>query len=172
MLGTGLALLLDKSTGVIYGDDAIRRATRLPILARIPIHQVLDGVQVSEQFAVSLQHVGAKIRAGKVSEDKIVLRNGKTLNNAYDSDPFAEAFRLLYTNLRLPHSDQRVRSVAVSSSIAGEGKSTVAIYLAEAAAAMGQRVLLVDADLRNPTIHQYLELRNERRLDEFVFWGG
>ena len=81
-----------------------------------------------------------------------------------DSDPFAEAFRLLFNNLRLPNSDQRVGSVAVSSSTAGEGKSTVAIYLAEAAAAMGQRVLLVDADLRNPTIHQYLELPNEKGL--------
>ena len=45
-----------------------------------------------------------------------------------------------------------------------EGKSTVALHLAEAAAAMGQRVLLIDADLRSPQVHNYLELSNEKGL--------
>ena len=178
MLGTGAALLLDKSAGVIYGDDAIRRSTQLPILARIPANQVLNGGDVQRRFTESLQYVGSHIRArqergeqgeiggqnGQLGGPLTGLLTGRAIANAYDSDPFSEAFRLLYTNLRLPNSDQRVRSVAVSSSTAGEGKSTVAIYLAEAAAAMGQRVLLVDADLRNPTIHQYLELPNEKGL--------
>ncbi len=167
MLGTGAALLLDKSGGVIYGDEAIRRSTQLPILARIPTNQILNGGDVQERFTESLQYVGSNIKEGtrvRAAQNGSVPRNGKVVSKAYDSDPFSEAFRLLYTNLRQPNSGKRVRSLAVSSSTAGEGKSTVAIYLAEAAAAMGQRVLLVDADLRNPQIHQYLELPNEKGL--------
>ncbi len=163
MLGTGAALLLDRSTGVLYGDDEIRRSTQLPILARIPTNHVLNGGDIQERFAESLQYVGSNIKAG-AAQDESASPSGKMVSNAYDSDPFSEAFRLLYTNLRQSNSGKRIRSIAVSSSTAGEGKSTVAIYLAEAAAAMGQRVLLVDADLRNPRIHQYLELPNEKGL--------
>lgn len=162
MLGTGLVLLLDKSSGVLYGDEAIQRSTRLPILARIPVNQVLNGENVQERYAQSLQLVGSNVRAD--SERNGSVSSSKLSKNSYGSDPFFESFRLLLTNLRRLNSGQALKSVTVSSAMAGEGKSTVAIYLAEAAAAMGQRVLLVDADLRNPHIHQYLELPNEKGL--------
>lgn len=162
ILGTGLALILDKSTGVIYGDDAIRRSTKLPILARIPAHEVLSGREFQERFAESLELVGPD---GQTVNSQNGFAPGKRENkNAYGSDPFSESFRLLLTNLRRLNLDQPTQSVTVSSTVSGEGKSTVAIYLAEAAAAMGQRVLLIDADLRNPQIHQYLELPNEKGL--------
>ncbi|MEO1636619.1 MAG: polysaccharide biosynthesis tyrosine autokinase [Cyanobacteria bacterium J06631_9] len=162
VLGTGLSLLLDKSAGVIYSDDDIRRSTRLPILARIPRHDVLSGSEFQEEFVESLQLVGPD---GQIEVNPDGSGKGKkTTRNAYDSDPFSESFRLLLTNLRRLNPGQPTQSVTVSSTMPGEGKSTVAIYLAEAAAAMGQRVLLIDADLRNPQIHQYLELPNEKGL--------
>ena len=61
-------------------------------------------------------------------------------------------------------SKQPIRAIPVSSVMPNEGKSTVALHLAEAAAAMGQRVLLIDADLRSPQVHNYLELSNEKGL--------
>ncbi|MFK8186051.1 MAG: GumC family protein [Phormidesmis sp.] len=170
IVGTGIALLADKSAGIIYGEDDIKRSTRLPILARVPNNRILNGEDVQERFVESLQYVGASIRAeqsaqmnGNAASSLENDRNGTTAVTTYSSDPFSEAFRLLLTNLKLSNG-QKVKSVAVSSTTAGEGKSTVAIYLAEAAAAMGQKVLLVDADLRNPSIHQYLELSNKKGL--------
>lgn len=173
LLGSAVALLLDKSGGVIYSDVEIRRLTRLPVLGRIPYR---DFVEVSDEnnresevpsMAESLQFVGASIRADKNGSGKLSGAGIQRSSRAYESDPFSEAFRLLYTNIRLASYQESVRSITVSSTMPGEGKSTVALHLAEAAAAMGKRVLLVDADLRNPQLHHYLELSNEKGLTNF-----
>lgn len=64
--------------------------------------------------------------------------------------PRAEAYRTLRTNLRYVELDETAKSLVVTSSVESEGKSTTAANLALAAAKLGQRVLLVDADLRRP----------------------
>ncbi|MEO0407056.1 MAG: polysaccharide biosynthesis tyrosine autokinase, partial [Cyanobacteria bacterium P01_A01_bin.135] len=75
-----------------------------------------------------------------------------------------EAFRSLYTSIRFLDSDASVGSMVVTSTIPGEGKSTIAAGLAQAAAAVGQRVLLVDADLRTPQQHLRADLSNHQGL--------
>ena len=65
-------------------------------------------------------------------------------------------------------SDESIRSLAVSSSLIGDGKSTVAFYLARTAATMGKRVLLVDADMRNPQIHSISGLDNSWGLSNAI----
>jgi succinoglycan biosynthesis transport protein ExoP len=70
----------------------------------------------------------------------------------------AEAFRRLRTNLQFLDVADRLESIVVTSSVAGEGKSTVAINLAITLADAGSRVALVDADLRRPSIAEYMGL--------------
>lgn len=165
LLGAGAALLLDKSGGVIYSDEEIRRSTRLPVLGRIPKQDFSVRGLEQESMAESLQYVGATIRSGQGGNGNSAALNGRTDGGrAYGENPFSEAFRSLYTNLRLLNSASPVRSIAISSVMPSEGKSTVALHLAQAAAAMGQRVLLVDADLRNPQVHSYLGISNEKGL--------
>jgi capsular exopolysaccharide synthesis family protein len=66
--------------------------------------------------------------------------------------PEAEAFRTLRANLRYYDIDRDIRSLLITSSAPRDGKSTVARYLAATAAAAGVRVVLVEADLRRPTL--------------------
>ena len=86
----------------------------------------------------------------------------------YHSSSFEEAFRSLNTNIRLLGSDRSIHSLTITSSIPAEGKSTIALNLAKAGAAMGKRVLLVDADLRKPQIHKRFELDNEEGLSNLL----
>lgn len=72
---------------------------------------------------------------------------------------FTEAYKSLRTNLQYASLDRPVKKIVVTSSIPNEGKSTVCINLAITLAENGNRVLLVDADLRKPSVHQYLNLR-------------
>jgi capsular exopolysaccharide synthesis family protein len=68
----------------------------------------------------------------------------------------SEAVRRLRTNLQFIDLANRPKSIVISSSIPGEGKSTIAINLAVSLADAGTRVILVDADLRRPSIAEYL----------------
>jgi capsular exopolysaccharide synthesis family protein len=68
----------------------------------------------------------------------------------------SEAVRRLRTNLQFIDFANRPRSIVISSSIPGEGKSTIAINLAVSLADTGARVILVDADLRRPSVAEYV----------------
>lgn len=165
LLGIGVALLLDKATDVIYSSEELKRITKLPILGSIPASNELEDLipqisQVAELQAASAN--GSTSR--RASEDQ--NRNGKS--RPYRAIPLFEAFRSLYTNVRLLSPEDPIRSVVISSISPGEGKSTVAAALAQAAAALGQRVLLVDSDLRQPQLHEYLNLENTRGLTNIV----
>lgn len=76
----------------------------------------------------------------------------------------AEAYRELRTNLQFTGLKSDSKSVLVTSSLPGEGKSTSAINLAHSLAQAGMRVLLIDADLRRPSIAKYLGLEGNAGL--------
>lgn len=80
------------------------------------------------------------------------------LTQAAPQSPRAESFRQLRTNLQFANVTGHARSVLITSSLPGEGKSTTATNLAIALAQAGQSVCLVDADLRRPMINEYLGL--------------
>jgi capsular exopolysaccharide synthesis family protein len=88
---------------------------------------------------------------GMIRRDNDVARHPLPVLDAARS-PQAESFRTLRTNLRYVELDEVARSLVITSSIESEGKSTTCANLALAAAGLGQRVLLVDADLRRPAI--------------------
>lgn len=86
-----------------------------------------------------------------IASSPVVMRNERLAHQA-------EAVRRVRTNLQFVNLAQRHSTILVSSSIPGEGKSTTALNLAVALADAGVRTILVDADLRRPSIATYLGL--------------
>jgi capsular exopolysaccharide synthesis family protein len=80
------------------------------------------------------------------------------------SDRTVEAFRMLAVNTELSTADNPFRTLLVTSSSAAEGKSITAANLAIAMAESGKRVILVDTNLRRPTLHQIFEQPRDRGL--------
>lgn len=78
--------------------------------------------------------------------------------------PRAESFRQIRTNLQFAHVSNESKTVLVTSSIPGEGKSTTAANLAISMAQAGQTVLLIDADLRRPKVGEYMGLERNAGL--------
>ena len=76
----------------------------------------------------------------------------------------AEAYRTLRTNLTFAALDRPLETLLVTSAAAGEDKSTVLANLAVAMAQSERRTILVDADLRHPSLHEVFGVSNERGL--------
>lgn len=80
----------------------------------------------------------------------------------------AEAYRMLQANLKFLSSDQPLRTVVITSSTIGEGKSVVSANVAMARAQLGRRVLLIDADMRCPRQHQIWNVVNDCGLSNVM----
>lgn len=78
--------------------------------------------------------------------------------------PISEQYRTIRTNIQFSTVDSDIRTLMITSSGPGEGKSTTAANLATVFAQQGKRVLLVDADMRKPTVHYTFSLTNNYGL--------
>lgn len=83
--------------------------------------------------------------------------------------PVSEQYRTIRTNIQFASSaDQEIKSIVITSSGPGEGKSTTSANLAVVFANSGQKVLLIDADLRKPTIHKTFNLLNNEGFSNLI----
>lgn len=80
----------------------------------------------------------------------------------------AEQFNTIRTNIQFSSADQEYRSIMLTSSTASEGKSTVAGNLAVSFARQGKRTVLVDSDLRRPTINATFNINNTKGITNFL----
>ena len=99
-----------------------------------------------------------------------MLERGKDPNEALRDirSPFSEAYYSLRTALQFSTSEGAPRSLLVTSARPGEGKSTTAFATALNLSRVGRRVLLVDGDLRNPSMHRVLEIENSQGMSNFL----
>ncbi|MBH8555288.1 polysaccharide biosynthesis tyrosine autokinase [Nostocaceae cyanobacterium CENA357] len=194
LLGIGAALLLEKLDNTYHNVQALKDKVKLPLLGNIPFEQQIKNHQ--DRAYIHAQQNKSKLpllgnnpfeRQIETSQNRsftqkapIVAVHNHVSEGMYDSTVesnqdynhyspnFLEALRVLYTNIQLLSSDRQIRSITISSATLGDGKSTVAFHLAQIATAMGQRVLLIDADLRQPAIHTLSDLNNLWGLSNLI----
>ena len=160
ILGIGVALLVDKFNNLLYTSKDIKDTTDLPLVGEIPFKQESQQLTVAAAgMAGLIQLLGHKLKLGRRQQQ----------SQQQNTTPyFWESLHSLHTNIRFLSFDAPVRSLAVISASSEDGRSTIAMHLAQTAAVMGQRVLLVDADLRNPKIHKILDLPNIKGLSNVI----
>jgi capsular exopolysaccharide synthesis family protein len=160
LLGIGAALLVERLDNVFHSPDELKDRTKLPLLGVIPYNKQL-------KLITPVTTVAEMVPA----EDSTIEKKNRRKPQWYTASPFLESFRSLHTNIRFLGSDTPIHSIVISSATPADGKSTIAVHLAQAAAAMGQRVLLVDADLRRPQVHNILGLENKVGLSNVIATG-
>lgn len=138
LLGISAAFMREFLDDTVKDIDALERATQLPVL----------GVMAETSDANSRQLATATISKPR--------------------SPIAEAFRSLRTSLRFMHQGDDTPIIFITSASPNEGKTTTASNLACAYASAGNRVLLVDADLRNPSLHNALGIHAQHGLANYL----
>jgi capsular exopolysaccharide synthesis family protein len=163
LVGIGSGFLAEVLHTVFHTPEEVKGATKLPLLGVIPYAKQL------KKLSRRTKKLPAVVEKGSLTDKGGIVLPAKGNKRGSDwASPFFEAFRSLYTNIRLLSAGTPIHSLAISSAVPGDGKSTTATYLAQTAAAIGQRVLLVDADLRRPTQHTRLGLPNVQGLTEVI----
>jgi polysaccharide biosynthesis transport protein len=98
----------------------------------------------------------------------VIPQNVGNLLDEGPESPHAEAYRVLRTNLLFTRKNERWNTITIISGGAAEGKSTTVFNLATIFAQAGQRVLVVDSDLRRPSLHKFLKVTNSIGLTNYL----
>jgi polysaccharide biosynthesis transport protein len=138
--GVGLAFALELLDGRFRTADQVRQRLRLPVLAVVPMLSSLT-------------------RTRRAPQDHVV--------DGPDT-AFGEAIRALRTSMALSGDGAAPRAVMLTSSIQGEGKTTLCLSVGRHAALSGRRVIVVDCDLRLPRVHEGLGVDNGPGVIDFL----
>ncbi|MBL4818781.1 MAG: polysaccharide biosynthesis tyrosine autokinase, partial [Deltaproteobacteria bacterium] len=151
-LSLGLALLLEILDQTFKDQEEVESFLGLPFLGIMP--------------AISPE---SKLPKNPTKKELMALARKKDLySETHSKSTLSECARAIRTNLLFMTPDKPFRSLLVSSSLAGEGKTTLAVNLAVTMAQAGSRVILVDADLRRPRIHKSFQVENEIGLSNLI----
>ena len=138
LLGMGIAFLREFTDDTIKDNVTLERTTGIPVLTQLPDIKNIDAKKLALQVALEPR------------------------------SPLAESIKSLRTSLRFSTRNGAPKTIFITSSGAAEGKSTIALNLATAYSQTGSKVLLIDADLRNPSVHKLLELNNLEGLTNYL----
>ena len=137
--------LIDRRLKTVKEAEALFGYT---VLGFIPKFEVSDNTVTSEEYS------------SNASQRVIVATSPRTVIH--------EAYQMLQANLKFISLDKKIRSIAITSSVTQEGKTEVAANLAAVTAQVGRRVLLVDADMYNPSQHHIWGLINSIGLSNVM----
>src|SRR6266403_365731 len=170
ILGLGLgfcaAFLQERLDDTLKGTDDVERLFGLSAVGLIPAVSQLNG----NHNGVSrlLEHTKALSRKENDNGRKPDAAWHRIDEKGETNAALVEAFRSLRTSILLSTADHPPSSLLVTSTQPGEGKTTIATNLAIALAQVGQRVLLVDADLRSPSLHRLFGMRDSSGLVSYL----
>jgi capsular exopolysaccharide synthesis family protein len=158
-LGLGLALFFEYLDDTVHSTEEVERVLHLPALAVIPSvgsgarRRVLPGIHGST--ALQKQHGNGN-------------GNSELLMNVDSRSPLAEAYRHLRTSVLLSTAGRAPKSLLVTSSLPGEGKTTTAVNTAISLAQTGASVVIIDADMRRPRLQSIFDMRGPEGLSSIL----
>lgn len=174
------------SLNTIVIDEAAR-PSRVPVSPRTTSNTLLAtavGALLAVGLAFLIEYLDDTIKDPHEVENSLGLATLGSIermrvNSAADAlvvataprAPTSEGFRHIRTNIQYISVDRPLKTLLITSANMGEGKSTVAANLAASLAQSGKRVILVDADMRRPTLHHLMEVDGARGLANLIIRG-
>ena len=151
LLGGIAAFIREAIDDAVHSSDDLKKQVPIPLLGIVPALTAADTSRPVLSLPFRSLH--------PLNPDTI---------DVIQWQPVQESLDLLCKNIELLGAAAPLKSIVITSALAGEGKSTIALGLALSAARLHQRVLLVDADLRRPSLHKLLDLPNDQGLSTLL----
>ena len=156
-LGIGLSLFLEYLDDTVRTTEDVERLLNLPALAIIPA-------------------VGGGVKRRVLAGSKALQRRGSTngdnhselLMNVDGRSPLAESYRHLRTSVLLSTAGRAPKSLLVTSTLPGEGKTTTAVNTSYSLAQTGASVVIIDADMRRPRLQSIFGMRGQLGLSSIL----
>jgi len=169
--GVGLALLLEYLDNTVKSIEDVTRATQLPTLALIPSMdadalRAIGGKKNANQKAIGIS--GDKSETVGGLAPRSMHPPGDRLATLGSLSSVVESYRMLRTSVLLSTAGAPPKTILVTSSQPGEGKTTTAVNTAISLSQLGASVLLIDADLRRPAVHKAFKIPPTRGISNYL----
>ena len=161
--GVCLATMLEYLDDSVRSSDDVNNMLRLPTLATIPILK-----NTKPRRALSNRSNSLQLQNGNGKRNGTGKVNPAFLLDLEQDSPLAEAYRHLRTSVLLSSAGRAPRTLVVTSCVPSEGKTTTTINLAVTVAQTGARVLVIDGDMRRPSVHAAFGIENKRGLSNIL----
>ena len=158
-LGLGLALFFEYLDDTVHSTEEVERTLHLPALAVIP--SVGSGARRRKLPGISGSTALQKQNGNGNGHSELLM-------NIDGRSPLAEAYRHLRTSVLLSTAGRAPKSLLVTSSLPGEGKTTTAVNTAISLAQTGASVVIIDADMRRPRLQSIFDMRGQEGLSSIL----
>ncbi|WP_431705006.1 GumC family protein [Geminocystis sp. CENA526] len=148
-VGIMLGFLVDKLDPKLYSTIDVKKIVGLPVLGTIPNNRKL--------FSLNPQ---------KFAQKELLVLKGLFTDNSKGFN--LDNYFSIYNNINALSSTRSIKSITMATVDANQGQSIISIYLAKAATLVGKKVLLVDMNLREPKLHNYLGLENTKGISDVI----
>lgn len=141
LISSLITYLIDRLDNVFHNPKEVEKFLNQPILGVVPFFnfQPKDIIEFEENEANN---------------------SIKNLNKDQNYFIFQETFRNIFTSIKFSNIDKEIKAVSLTSAVPGEGKSIIAVFLALNISEISKKILIIDADLRRPSLHDKLNVDN------------
>ncbi len=143
-----IVLAMDMLNDKVRAEKDLEMFTRVPFLGYVPLSKELT--------------------KNKKGSSRLFAKNMSLVEVAKHNDVLTDAIASVRTHILFSMPYEKSKRIMLTSAVPAEGKSTMATLLSLSLISLGRKILLVDADMRRPSLHGYLGMKNEKGLSDYL----
>jgi len=165
--GVGLCFVLDYLDNTVKGLDDLEKLVDLPSLGMVPFLSQ-EALKKGGRHGYYRSRYSGQDDEELSEEDLAKIKDIELINYIMPRFSISEDYRTVRTSIMLSYADTPPKTIAFTSSLPQEGKTTTVVNMAVAFAQLEKNVLIVDADLRRPRLHRIFNLKNANGISSYL----